>query len=65
MDHAAVYQVKDADGSVYRTTATSPEAAMQQVANRHNVAVVAVVAWRESKAAQDSIYVGLPRAAWF
>ena len=62
MDHAAVYQVKDTSGRVYRTTATSPEAAMQQVADRHNVAVVA---WRESKAAQDSIYVGLPRAAWF
>ena len=62
MDHAAVYQVKDTNGSVYRTTATSPEAAMQQVADRHNVAVVA---WRESKAAQDSIYVGLPRGAWF
>jgi hypothetical protein len=62
MDHAAVYQVKDAAGRVYRTTATSPEAAMQQVANRHNVAVVA---WRESKAAQDSIYVGLPRGARF
>jgi len=62
MDHAAVYQVQDADGGIYRTTATSPEAAMQQVANRYNVAVVA---WRESKAAQDSIYLGLPRGAWF
>lgn len=51
------YQVKDTTGRVYRVNAESPEAAMQLVATRHGVAVVA---WRESRDAQDAIRVGFP-----
>jgi hypothetical protein len=51
------YQVKTVDNRVYRVTARTPEEAMQLIATRHQVAVVA---WRESKAPEDGIGIGMP-----
>lgn len=52
----APYQVKTANDRVYRVNATSSEEAMQIIANRHRVAVVA---WRTSRDPQDAIHVGI------
>lgn len=49
------YQVKDTTGKVYRVVAAHGLDACQIIANRRNVAVIA---WRESKAAEDSIRIG-------
>lgn len=50
------FEVKDTAGRVYRVNAESGEAAMRHVAEHRGVTVIA---WRESKAPQDAIRIGM------
>jgi len=51
-------QIKDQNGTVHRVVSDDPVKAMQQVANKTGVPVVA---WRESRAPEDSIKIGMGR----